>query len=78
MMSRAVAAVVALAFVAVACGVSEEAGPPSTPTPTPVPTLGGVGKLPDTIPPSREPLVLVTRPPAESRRTVYRHTMPTL
>ena len=61
-----VAPLLALAFVAVACGSSDEASLPSAPAPTPVPTLGGVGKLPDTIPPAREPLVLVTRPPAEN------------
>ncbi len=61
-MSR-IAALLALTLV-VACGTPEDDAAPPTPAPTPAPTLGGVGQLPDTVPPNREPLVLVTRPPA--------------
>lgn len=62
-MSRPLLAALALAVAA--CGSSGETGTDGTdlPTPTPVPTISGVGSLPDTIPPEREvALVVVTRP----------------
>ena len=41
---------IALAFVLGACGASEATSPDSLPPSTPVPTVPGVGSLPDTIP----------------------------
>ncbi len=41
---------VALAFLLGACGASEATSPDSLPPSTPVPTVPGVGRLPDTIP----------------------------
>ena len=42
--------IVALAFVLGACGTGESTSPDSLPPSTPVPTVPGVGRLPDTIP----------------------------
>ncbi|MDG1266425.1 MAG: hypothetical protein P8O03_08885, partial [Ilumatobacter sp.] len=42
--------VIALAFLLGACGASEATSPDSLPPSTPVPTVPGVGRLPDTIP----------------------------
>lgn len=54
----------ALALIALvtACGTSDAAGSDGSIGTTPVATLGGVGELPETIPPDRGPLVVVTRP----------------
>ena len=60
---------VALALVVAACGSSEAAEPDDSSPTTPVPTIGGVGFLPDTIARESEPPVIV-RPPVNEDGTV--------
>lgn len=70
-MSRRVTstALVALALLAVACGSADDGDSTGTvPAPTPVPTVGGVGELPDPVTPDRSPIVMV-RPPVNSDGT---------
>ena len=72
-MSRRVplSALVALAFLAAACGSgADDDGDSggSVPAPTPVPTIGGVGELPDPVTPERSPIVMV-RPPVDEAGT---------
>lgn len=52
----------ALALLAVACGPSEAAGPDGGGAAVPLPTIGGVGVLPDTIARESEPPVIVPPP----------------
>ncbi len=63
-MRRALIALLGLAAACGSVGTAEES--PTTPVPTPRPTVPGVGELPDTIPAVRgirdEPLVVITRP----------------
>ena len=60
-MSRLVAALAAVVVVAAACGSDGDTGE-QLPEPTPVPTISGVGSLPDTVPAERSPIVRIPRP----------------
>ena len=63
-------ALVALALTTGACGIaSSSASDTADPVGTPVPTLAGVGALPDTVPPNRAPLVMVRAPLNEDGTT---------
>ena len=63
-------ALVALALTTGACGIaSTSASDTGDPVGTPVPTLAGVGVLPDTVPPNRAPLVMVRAPLNEDGTT---------
>lgn len=51
-----IVALLALALTTGACGIaSSSAGDTTDPVGTPVPTIAGVGALPDTVPPNRAP-----------------------
>ncbi len=61
--SPSIAALVALSLTLAACGtIGGDAGETTIPVGTPVPTIAGVGVLPDTVPANREQLVLVPPP----------------
>jgi hypothetical protein len=55
-------ALVALALATGACGIASNAADTADPVRTPLPTIAGVGALPDTVPPNRAPLVMVRAP----------------
>jgi hypothetical protein len=58
-----IVALMALPLTVTACGtIGGDAGPDTVPVGTPVPTIAGVGLLPDTVPANREPLVMVPPP----------------
>ena len=62
-------ALVALALIGAACGSSDDgASSASTTEPKPVPTIAGVGQLPDPVTPERSPIVMV-RPPVNDDGT---------
>ncbi len=63
-------ALVALALTTGACGIAtSNAADTTDPVPAPVSTIAGVGALPDTVPPSRAPLVMVRAPLNEDGTT---------
>src|SRR6056297_978739 len=62
MFRRITPALAAVALVAGACGSGGDDSGEELPPPTPVPTIGGVGSLPDTVPDARSPIVRVPRP----------------
>ncbi|MGA7759990.1 MAG: GDSL-type esterase/lipase family protein, partial [Ilumatobacteraceae bacterium] len=65
-----IVALLALALTTGACGIaSSSAGDTTDPVGTPVPTIAGVGALPDTVPPNRAPLVMVRAPLNEDGTT---------
>jgi uncharacterized membrane protein YgcG len=69
--SRSLIAIAALALVAGACGLvdGEGADSGSLPPATPVPTISGVGALPDSVSDNRQPIVRVSRPINEDGTT---------
>ena len=64
-------ALLALALTTGACGIASTSadGDTTDPVGTPVPTIAGVGALPDTVPPNRAPLVMVRAPLNEDGTT---------
>jgi uncharacterized membrane protein YgcG len=68
---RSLIAITALALAAGACGLvdGEGADSGSLPPATPVPTISGVGVLPDSVSGNRQPIIRVSRPINEDGRT---------
>src|SRR6056297_2439250 len=62
MFRRITPALAVVALVVGACGSGGDDSGEELPASTPVPTIGGVGSLPDTVPDARSPIVRVPRP----------------